>query len=48
MSIGIIILIVIVVLAVIAIGLYNNLVQLRNAVDNAWAQVDVQPQRRLT
>lgn len=47
MSIGIIILIVIVVLAVIAIGLYNNLVQLRNAVDNAWAQVDVQLQRRL-
>lgn len=44
--IGIIIAIV-VVLAIAAVGLYNNLVKLRNMVDNAWAQIDVQLQRRL-
>lgn len=45
MVVGIIIaIVVIVVLAVIA--LYNNLVKLRNRVDNAWAQIDVQLQRR--
>lgn len=39
--------IVVVVLALIVIALYNNLVQLRNRVDNAWSQIDVQLQRRL-
>lgn len=43
----IVIVVILVVLAVLIIGLYNNLVQLRNRVDNAWAQVDVQLQRRL-
>lgn len=43
----IIILVIVVVLVVAAIGLYNNLVKLRNMVDNAWAQIDVQLQRRL-
>ena len=38
---------VVVVLAIAAVALYNNLVKLRNMVDNAWAQVDVQMQRRL-
>ena len=47
MSILIIILIIVVVLAVLIIGLYNNLVKQRNMVDNAWAQIDVQLQRRL-
>lgn len=47
MSAGIIFAIVAVVLIVAAIALYNNLVKLRNMVDNAWAQVDVQLQRRL-
>lgn len=42
-----IVIVVIVVLAAFVIGLYNNLVKLRNMVDNAWAQVDVQLQRRL-
>ncbi|NLG10344.1 MAG: LemA family protein [Coriobacteriaceae bacterium] len=42
----IVIVIVIVVLAGIVIGLYNNFVQLRNRVDNAWAQIEVQLQRR--
>ena len=43
----IIILVIVVVLVVAVIGLYNNLVKLRNMVDNAWAQIDVQLQRRL-
>lgn len=38
---------VLLVLVVAVIGLYNNLVKLRNMVDNAWAQIDVQLQRRL-
>jgi LemA protein len=41
--------IVIGVVALLAVGLvllYNNLVRLRNRVDNAWAQVDVQLRRR--
>lgn len=45
--VAIIILVVVVVLVLIVIGLFNNLVKLRNAVDNAWAQIDVQLQRRL-
>ena len=36
----IIILVIVVVLVVAVIGLYNNLVKLRNMVDNAWAQID--------
>ncbi len=43
----IIVLVVVVVLIIAAITLYNNLVKLRNMVDNAWAQIDVQLQRRL-
>lgn len=42
-----IIVIVVLVLLVGLIALYNNLIQLANRVDNAWAQVDVQLQRRL-
>lgn len=42
-----IILVIVVVLVVAVIGLYNNLIKLRNMVDNAWAQIDVQLQRRL-
>ena len=33
-------------LLVIAVGMYNSLISLRNRVDNAWAQVDVQLRRR--
>lgn len=43
-------LIIIIALAVIfalwAVGIYNRLVQLRNQVNNAWSQIDVQLQRR--
>jgi LemA protein len=28
------------------ISLYNNLVKLRNRIENAWAQIDVQLKRR--
>jgi LemA protein len=31
---------------VLVIGMYNALVQLRNQVDNAWSQIDVQLKRR--
>jgi len=36
----------IVVLALFVIGIYNALVRLRNQVDNAWSQIDVQLKRR--
>ena len=32
--------------AVAVIGIYNRLVVLRNRVDNAWSQIDVQLKRR--
>jgi len=35
-----------VVLALLVIGIYNALVRLRNQVDNAWSQLDVQLKRR--
>lgn len=49
MVVGIVIAVVViaVVLVVVVVSMYNNLVKLRNMVDNAWAQVDVQLQRRL-
>ena len=47
MIILIIVLVIIIALVIAVIGLYNNLVQLRNRVDNAWSQIDVQLQRRL-
>jgi LemA protein len=37
---------VIVLLALFVIGIYNALVRLRNQVDNAWSQIDVQLKRR--
>jgi len=44
---GIILLIVIlVVIVIIFIGLYNSIVSLRNKVDNAWSQIDVQLRKR--
>jgi len=41
-----ILIILIAVIFVIAIGIYNALVNLRNRCDNSWAQVDVQLRRR--
>jgi LemA protein len=42
----IVIVVVLVLLALAAVWFYNNLVRLRNRVDNAWAQVEVQLKRR--
>jgi LemA protein len=36
----------VVLLALAVIGIYNSLVRLRNQVDNAWSQIDVQLKRR--
>ena len=47
MNIALIVVVVVVVILVLCIFMYNNLVQIRNRVDNAWAQIDVQLQRRL-
>ena len=37
---------VVVLLVLFVISMYNRFVQLRNRIDNAWAQVDVQLRRR--
>ncbi len=37
---------IIVVIGLILVGLYNNLVRLRQAVKNAWSQIDIQLKRR--
>lgn len=42
----IILLVIAVALILWAIGIYNTLVRLRNAVQNAWSQIDVQLKRR--
>ena len=42
----IVILAVIVLLVLMMVGIYNALVRLRNQVDNAWSQIDVQLKRR--
>lgn len=42
----IIILVIVILLVLWGIGVYNRLVQLRNQVNNAWSQIDVQLQRR--
>jgi LemA protein len=42
----VIFIIIIVALLIIAIGMYNSLISLRNRCDNSWAQVDVQLKRR--
>ncbi len=42
----IVILAVLFLIVVAVIGIYNSLVRLRNQVDNAWSQIDVQLKRR--
>ncbi|MDH3704448.1 MAG: LemA family protein [Acidimicrobiia bacterium] len=42
----IVIIVVLVLLVIIVVAQYNGLIQLRNRVDNAWAQIDVQLRRR--
>ena len=46
MTIGIIILVVVVLIALWAVGIYNNLVKLRNNRENAFANIDVQLKQR--
>lgn len=46
MTTGIIILVVVAVLALWAVGIYNNLVKLRNNRENAFANIDVQLKQR--
>jgi LemA protein len=41
-----VLLVIVVVVALLLVALYNRLVRLRNRVDNAWAQVEVQLKRR--
>lgn len=43
----IIVIVALVLLALWVVATYNGLVKLRNRVDNAWAQIDVQLKRRL-
>ena len=42
----IVLVVVLVVVALLLVGLYNRLVRLRNRVDNAWSQIEVQLKRR--
>ena len=42
----IVIVVVLVLIVLFVIGIYNALVRLRNQVDNAWSQIDVQLKRR--
>lgn len=46
MTVGIIILVIVVVLVLWVIGIYNNLVKLRNNRENAFANIDVQLKQR--
>jgi len=45
-TIMIVILVILVALILYVIGVFNHLVRLRNQVDNAWSQIDVQLKRR--
>ena len=43
---GLLLIVILVVAVLFAIGAYNRLVSLRNQVQNAWKQIDVQLKRR--
>ena len=42
----IVVVVIVVVVGLFVVGIYNALVRLRNQVDNAWSQIDVQLKRR--
>ena len=42
----VVLLVIIAAVAIMAIGMYNSLVTLRNRCDNGWSQIDVQLRRR--
>jgi LemA protein len=46
MGFALVLLIIIAAVALMAVGMYNSLITLRNRCDNAWSQVDVQLRRR--
>lgn len=46
MSTSLIVIIVLVLAGLFVVGIYNSLVSLKNQVDNAWKQIDVQLKRR--
>ena len=46
MTLVIVILVLVALIAVVLMVMYNRLVRLRNRIENAWAQIDVQLQRR--
>ena len=46
MSALIVVIVIVVVLGLVVMVLYNGLVQLKNKIENAWAQIDVQLKRR--
>ena len=46
MVVAIVIIAIIVLAVIVFVVLYNGLVQLRNRIDNAWSQIDVQLKRR--
>ena len=46
MTAGIVIIVIVAIIAIWFIATYNKIVKLNNRVDNAWAQIDVQLQRR--
>jgi LemA protein len=46
MVVLLIVIAIVVVLVIFVIRLYNNMVRLRNRIENAWAQIDVQLKRR--
>jgi LemA protein len=41
-----VVLVVLIILILISVGMYNSIVSLRNRVDNAWHQIDVQLRKR--
>ena len=46
MGIVVALIVLVVIVALVLMGMYNRLVRLRNRIENAWAQIDVQLQRR--
>lgn len=46
MSIGLIIIVILVLAAFAVVGMYNGLITLKNRVDEAWSDIDVQLKRR--
>jgi LemA protein len=46
MGLVIVLIVLILIVGLVLMGMYNRLVRLRNRIENAWSQIDVQLQRR--